>query len=395
MIIDTLLDLDLYKLSVQQAMFLTYRTKVSAEYQFKCRNKIKFTQQMFETIKNEVNSLANLQFNADELKYLTELNFFKPQYIGFLRGFRLEPVNDVEMNYKDGDMQIIIYAPLVRAMYYETLIMSIVNEVYSQTFPDQDKLYLKAITDLRLKLSNINHYNEHVGDRQRLKIIEFGTRRRFSRKLQDDVVGYMKNMITTDMVGTSNVSFAKQYGLRPIGTFGHEWMMCNQSFHPVQNSQYMAFEKWLNIYGDKLSICLTDTFGNDKMLIDLDETMLSRFKGFRHDSGDPIEWANLIFNQYQKFNIPFGDRTLVFSDGLDIERSIEILNQLGSRANIMFGIGTNLTFSHAVGIPVPQNVIKMTECNNQPVCKLSANPEKAICKDDVYLNYVKHAIKEY
>ena len=36
--------------------------------------------------------------------------------------------------------------------------------------------------------------------------------------------------------------------------------------------------------------------------------------------------------------------------------------------------------------------MKITDCNGLPVCKLTDNPEKAMGKDEEFINFVKRAI---
>ena len=56
-------------------------------------------------------------------------------------------------------------------------------------------------------------------------------------------------------------------------------------------------------------------------------------------------------------------------------------------AMVGFGIGTNLT--NDLGYEAINIVIKMTECNGQPVAKVSDAPGKTVSKDPGYLAYLR------
>jgi nicotinate phosphoribosyltransferase len=195
--------------------------------------------------------------------------------------------------------------------------------------------------------------------------------------------------------GTSNAYFAFKHGNDLSGTMAHELIQAGQSIDNVElkNSQKYMLEKWLLEFNGKLSIALTDTLGLDKFLRDFDFNLSSSYAGVRHDSGDPIEWAYKMIKHYDDFNISSIDKTFVFSDGLDFNKIININNLFKDKANLMFGVGTNLTNDFEEVTPL-QIVIKMIGCNGKLVAKLSDNPIKTMCKDNNYLNILKDAIKE-
>jgi nicotinate phosphoribosyltransferase len=80
-------------------------------------------------------------------------------------------------------------------------------------------------------------------------------------------------------------------------------------------------------------------------------------------------------------------KTFIFSDQLSFPRAIEISRHFHGRVKTAFGIGTNLT--NDVGRDALNIVIKMTECNGQPVAKVSDSPGKTMCKDEGYLAYLR------
>ncbi|MDP1465721.1 nicotinate phosphoribosyltransferase, partial [Klebsiella pneumoniae] len=76
---------------------------------------------------------------------------------------------------------------------------------------------------------------------------------------------------------------------------------------------------------------------------DFDLYFAKLFDGLRHDSGDPVQWAEKAIAHYHKLGIEPMSKTLVFSDSLSLPKALEIFRALRGRINVSFGIGTNLT----------------------------------------------------
>jgi nicotinate phosphoribosyltransferase len=75
-------------------------------------------------------------------------------------------------------------------------------------------------------------------------LVDFGTRRRFSKKWHNSVVDLLDERIPESFIGTSNVYLAREYDLKPIGTMAHEFISAGQSFvHPLDSQSYML-HKW-------------------------------------------------------------------------------------------------------------------------------------------------------
>ena len=188
--------------------------------------------------------------------------------------------------------------------------------------------------------------------------------------------------------GTSNVWFAMRNNLTPLGTMAHEYMQACQALGPrLRDSQVFAFDKWAQEYRGDLGIALSDTYGMDAFLRDFDMYFCKLFDGARHDSGDPFDWGEKMIAHYRKNRVDPQTKTLIFSDQLTMPLSIEIARRFDGRARTAFGIGTNLT--NDLGHEPINIVIKMTECNGQPVAKVSDAPGKTISKDPGYLRYLR------
>ena len=95
---------------------------------------------------------------------------------------------------------------------------------------------------------------------------------------------------------------------------------------------------------------------------------------------------------YEKLGIDPRSKTLVFSDGLDLPKSLQLYRALSGRIHVSFGIGTNLTCD-IPGVTPMNIVIKMTACNGQPVAKISDTPGKTQCRDENFVSYLKHVFR--
>jgi len=165
-----------------------------------------------------------------------------------------------------------------------------------------------------------------------------------------------------------------------------------QALTDIGNSQRFMLQKWADEYRGDLGIALSDTLGLDVFLRDFDGYFAKLFDGIRQDSGDPLEVGEKIIKHYEKLRIDPRTKTIVFSDNLDIPKAISLYNHFENRIKVSFGIGTNLT-NDLVREPL-NIVIKMTNCNGQPVAKISDNEGKGMCENSAYLKFLKSIIKK-
>lgn len=387
MMINSLLDTDLYKLTMMQGVLHQFPW-ANVEYEFKCRNTGIDFSPVINKIQNEINHLCSLRFNDDELNYLRSLRFIREDFIQFLRLFQLNR-EFVKIQENNGAMSLVIKGPWLHTILFEVPVLAIISECYFKgTHPEvdfekgRDKLFKK--TDL-VKKSN--------KDGIMINFSDFGTRRRFSFEWQDEIIKNLKKELPDNFTGTSNVYFAKKYRLKPIGTMAHEWLMAAQALGPkLVNSQKFALEHWAKEYRGDLGIALSDVVGFKAFLNDFDMYFAKLFDGCRHDSGDPVDWGERLIAHYKKMNIDARSKIAVFSDGLTFPKSIKLARHFNGRILIVFGVGTNLT-NDIVGDPL-QIVIKMTQCENTPVAKLSDSEGKLMCTDQRYLTYLKQVFQE-
>lgn len=385
-IIVSLLDTDLYKFNMNQVMFHKH-TNLNGVYMFKCRNKdVVFTQEMVDEINAQIDHLCTLTFTDEELNYLGSLRFIKPDYVEFLRLWRpLRRYVECWLGEFSGKLYIEVTGPLFSAMQFEIYLLEIVNEVYFRMQYNYLDLLDSAKEKLEYKIMDL--YNGNYT----FKFAEFGCRRRLSREWQDYVLREL--LKTGKCVGTSNVYLAMKYGVKPIGTYAHEYVQMYQGVKGVTlaYTNKMAMDEWFEEYQGDNGTALTDTLGTDLFLMDFTKLQAMCYTGVRHDSGDPIAWGEKIIAKYQEYGIDPKIKTLLFSDGLDFDKAQEIYDYFKDRINVSFGIGTYLTNDTAVG--ALNIVIKLQYVNGHPVAKLSDNPSKTMCQDEDYINYLRNAVE--
>jgi nicotinate phosphoribosyltransferase len=388
MIITSLLDTDLYKFTMMQVV-LHHFPGAQVEYRFKCRNPGIDLTPYVEEIREQIEALCTLRFTDEELAYLRALRFIKSDFVDFLGLFqlntkyiRVEPAQP-----GPGAIAIVIRGPWLHTILFEIPVLAIVNEVYfraTQRAPD-----LQAGRRRLLEKIALVRDDPTLSD---LRIADYGTRRRFSRRWQDEVLQTLKQDMGVHLAGTSNVMFAAQHGLIPLGTMAHEYLQACQALGPrLRDSQTFGFEMWAKEYRGDLGIALSDVYGFDAFLRDFDMYFCKLFDGARHDSGDPVAWGERLIEHYERNRVDPRTKTLVFSDSLTIPKVIELYRRFSGRARLAFGVGTNLT--NDLGYTPLQIVIKMVRCNGQPVAKLSDSPEKNMCDDAAYLAYLRQVFE--
>ena len=405
MIITSLLDTDLYKFTMMQVVLHQF-PGAQVEYKFKCRNggvasdgkaAINLALHANE-IREEIRILCGLHFREAELGYLRSMRFIKSDFVDFLGLFRLNEKYITVTALATGELDITIKGPWLHTILFEIPVLAIVNEVYfrnTQKAPD----FLEGRRRLDLKIEQLRA--DGLTD---LKIADYGTRRRFSKAWQDEVLRVLVARVGTlqspgrlsgvpgQLAGTSNALLAMQLGLTPLGTMAHEYLQAAQALGPrLRDSQVYGFESWAKEYRGDLGIALSDVYGMNAFLRDFDMFFCKLFDGARHDSGDPFDWGERMIAHYAKNRVDPLTKTLIFSDGLTVPRTIALYQQFRGRAQLAFGIGTNLT--NDLGYEPLQIVIKMVRCNGQPVAKLSDTPSKNMCDDEKYLAYLRQVFE--
>ncbi|WP_409260432.1 nicotinate phosphoribosyltransferase [Pseudomonas putida] len=388
-IIQNLLDTDFYKITMMQAVLHNY-PNAEVEWEFRCRNREDLSPYLAE-IRNQIEQLSEVTVTHDQLAYLEKIPFLKPDFIRFLSLFRFN-LRYVQVGLDAaGQLAIRVRGPWLHVILYEIPLLAIISEVrnryrYHDVTIEQvgERLYQK-FDWLKAEASA----EELAG----FQLADFGTRRRFSYRVQEEVVYLLKHDFPGRFVGTSNVHLARELELKPLGTMAHEWFMAHQQLGPrLVDSQAAALEAWVREYRGLLGIALTDCITMDAFLGDFDLYFAKLFDGLRHDSGDPLVWAEKAIAHYERLGIDPQGKTLIFSDGLDFAKALGLYRALHARINVSFGIGTRLTCD-IPGVEPMNMVIKMTDCNGAPVAKISDSPGKTQCRDENFVAYMKHVFK--
>ena len=383
-ILHSLLDTDAYKLHMQQAVFHRYYD-VNVAAEFRCRGD-DMLGMYADAIREQVQAMQGLALSAEEHQWLSGLPFFETDYLQWLKDYRYD-ASQVTIRNKEGKLSIRLTGPWREVIMWEVPLLAVISEVVHRYRSPEVSVDM-ALDHLEHKLADFSRITADIS-LDNFRLMDFGTRRRFSRDVQFAIVERLKQ--EPWFIGTSNYDLARRLTLTPMGTQAHEWFQAHQQISPVlANSQRAALQAWLDEYPDQLGIALTDCITMDAFLRDFGSAFANRYQGLRHDSGDPVQWGEKAISHYQKLGIDPLSKTLIFSDNLDLPKAIELYRHFASRINLGFGIGTRLTCDIPTVKPL-NIVIKLVECNGKPVAKLSDSPGKTICQDKAFVRALRKA----
>ncbi|KAL1984841.1 hypothetical protein VTN96DRAFT_8596 [Rasamsonia emersonii] len=403
----SLLDTDLYKLTMQSAV-LKYFPDVQVTYGFTNRTPhMKLSRAAYKWLIEQINKLGNITVTDEEIEFLKKAcPYLNEAYLRYLRNFRLKPSEQIEITFTPvqdtgsdddlGDLEYFTKGLWVETILYEIPLLALTSEAYFK-FCDTDwdyshqeeRAYRKGVTLLE---------NGCI-------FSEFGSRRRRDYHTHDLVMkglcraaeeGKQKGWKGV-FSGTSNVHFAMKYGVNPVGTVAHEWYMAIAAFtDDYEHANELALRYWLGCFGEGvLGIALTDTFGTPAFLDafrkpipdyttagfgadtvqpsnqstttgstpesladtkppvvapvqpngrpSTRKTYAQVFQGVRQDSGDPAYFVKMVREFYDKEGIK-DKKVIVFSDSLNVDSCLEY-KVIAEEAGFqpVFGVGTFLT----------------------------------------------------
>lgn len=371
--------LDYYKPTMSQ---LEFEKNQDAVVTFELKNRGK--EKLLDYVDPQVLSARLERFKGgwqeDELGFLADQKrgdgtpLFSDAYLAMLANSTLP---EVTIDSENGELRVMTTGDWPLVTFWETVVMSEINEMYFENFATEHGLDLEAIYeegDRRLseKIALLNDHPE-------IKFADFGTRRRFSYRWHKHVVERLANECPVNLIGTSNPWLASQYNLMPIGTYAHEMPMVYAALaesagnNPLTGHSQMLMD-WENFYGQNLSTALTDTFTSQFFFADFSPLQAEKWRALRHDSGDPFEFGEEVIGFYEKLGIDPTTKTIVYSDGLDIEMILKLSDTFKDRINLVFGWGTSLT--NDLGLKSLNIVMKAVEVNGTKTVKLSDNPGK-------------------
>ena len=394
-IINSLLETDLYKLTMWQAM-LHHCPAAHAEYRFVCRNEPQFPLgELVAQVNEQLDHLCTLKFQPDELAYVAGLRFMKTDFIDWLHLFHFQR-RFIKASDEAGKLVITAVGPIVHTTGFEIAVLSIVNELYFRELEARtgNDASVEGRARLEAKIERLKALPADTQRRNPFEFFDFGLRRRYSGPWQASVAEQLMTKVPGYFKGTSNVKIAMDLGLTPIGTMAHEWLQLFQGLGNVRLAKFQAqaLETWVQEYRGDLGTALTDVVGIDAFLRDFDLYHAKLFDGVRHDSGDPVEWGEKVIGHYRKLRVDASNKRLVFSDGLNLETAIRLWHHFGDRILTGFGIGTSLMNDCG---PKPLNIVmKLVRCNGSPVAKLSDSPGKTLCDDLTFVRYLADVFKQ-
>ena len=350
----SILDTDLYKFSTSNAYFQLYPL-AEGTFKFNDRAAEVYDDAFLADLKAELQNLGRLALTDEEYKYVvSHIKYIPHNYWEWLRGFRFRPDRiDARLD-EDGHLQIEVTDYLYRVTLYEVPILAIVAELRNRrrgVKADIGKAV--AILDEKIAFANANE----------LPFSEFGTRRRFSSELHEAVVAELKAKCPKYCAGTSNVYFAMKYGMTPIGTFPHEWVMFHSGVFGYKRANYFSLEDWISVYDGALGTALIDTFTTKSFLRTLTRKQAKLLDGFRQDSGDERVVGDAIIARLEEFGIDPRTKMLVVSNALDFQKYKKVMDYFRGRIKVSAGIGTNLTCDPGIeGYKAANIVMKLSRC---------------------------------
>jgi nicotinate phosphoribosyltransferase len=352
-----------------QQLILGRFSKVKVRYELINRGKTQFPDGFAEKVQAQVKMISKLRLKKEELEFLrNSCPFLKETYLEWLAEFTPDS-RHVKVTQQKDELRVIIEGFWYQAIYWEVPLMAVISELYFS------EMGCKPEGSWKLRAAEKGNFLKSNG----CLFADFGLRRRFSSQVHSELVQIMKKYSKQSedkggFVGTSNVFLAYKYGLRPIGTMAHELAMVLAVLYGFQSANERLLELWTEEFGGDLGIALTDTFTTNVFLRSFNRKLAMLFDGLRQDSGFPEEFTDKAVNHYQKLGIDPISKTIVFSDGLNAVRAVDINKYCQGKIKCSFGIGTN--FTNDVGEEPLNIVIKVTAAQQPswpwtPVIKLS------------------------
>ncbi len=329
-------------------------------------------------LREQLQAVQQLRFSDADIAYLRGWEMFPPAFLRQLQSLRLTMP---DITTRDGQLQIEASGSWLETTLWEIYILAIVAELYGRARALADDiseraLYEEGMARLSGKVSFLRTHPE-------LKLALFGLRRRFSQLWEERVTETMLTHARTSITGVSNVYLAQKYDVEAVGTNAHELPMAeyalarHQGPHAVRQAPYKVLAQWQQLYGHKALIMLPDTFGTEAFLRDLPPEYPHRWRGYRQDSGDARLIGEQYVADYERRGIDTQDKLILFTDGLDCARMLELNQAFAGRIMVGFGVGTN--FTNDLGLVKPLSIVmKLREAAGNPTIKLSDNLAKAM-----------------
>lgn len=388
-IVRSLIDDDFYKLLMCQSVF---RNHPDTDVTFSLINRTKSVR-LAELIdegelREQLDHIRSLSLSRGESTWLRGNTFygkrqmFRSDFMGWFENLRLP---DYHLEKRDGQYELTFEGKWHEVMLWEIPALAVLMELRSRAVLDGmgkfelQVLYARAMTRVWEKVERLRSVDG-------LRIADFGTRRRHSFLWQDWCVQAMQEGLGDKFVGTSNCKIAMKRDIEAIGTNAHELPMVYSALaetdEALRKAPYQVLEDWQDEHEGNLRIILPDTYGTQGFL-DNAPDWLAGWTGIRIDSGDPATGAEIAIKWWKSRGEDPKEKLVIFSDGLDVEKIIELHTQFHGRVRVSFGWGTLLTNDFRGLVPQeglnPFSIVcKAVQANGRPTVKLSDNPKKAM-----------------
>ncbi|CUK13224.1 nicotinate phosphoribosyltransferase [Shimia thalassica] len=397
-IVRSLIDNDFYKLLMCQSVF---RNKPDATVTFSLINRskdIRLADLIDEgELREQLDHIRSLSLTRGESTFLRGNTFygkrqmFRPDFMEWFENLRLP---DYHLEKRDGQYELTFEGKWHEVMLWEIPALAVLMELRGRAvLHDMRKfelqvLYARAMTKLWEKI-------ERLRDVPDLRIADFGTRRRHSYLWQDRCVQAMIEGLGDKFIGTSNCLIAMKRDIEAIGTNAHELPMVYSALaktdEELAQAPYQVLADWHEEHDGNLRILLPDTYGTEGFLKRAPD-WLAGWTGIRIDSGDPATGAEIAIKWWKDRGEDPREKLIIFSDGLDVEKIVELRTQFAGRAKVSFGWGTLLTNDFRGLTPddglLPFSLVcKAIKADGNPTVKLSDNPNKAMGPADEIERY--------
>ena len=397
-IVRSLIDTDFYKLLMCQSVF---RNHPDTQVTFSLINRtktIRLADLVDESeLREQLDHIRSLRLTRGESTWLRGNTFygkrqmFTPAFMTWFENLQLPPYHLEKI---DGQYELTFEGSWPEVMLWEIPALAVIMELRSRAVLkgmgrfELQVLYARAMTKLWEKVEDLRHIPD-------LRLADFGTRRRHSYLWQDWCVQAMMEGLGANFTGTSNCRIAMQREIEAIGTNAHELPMVYaalaDSDAALRHAPYAVLADWQEEHDGNLRIILPDTYGT-KGFLDRAPDWLAGWTGIRVDSGDPAAGAETAIAWWQSRGEDPRQKLVIFSDGLDVAKIIELHQQFAGRVRVSFGWGTMLTndFKGQVAgdaLAPFSLVCKAVSANGRPTVKLSDNPNKAMGPRDEIARY--------
>lgn len=374
-------DNDLYTFSCQYYVMMKY-PRAEVVYTFIDRNNTCYPEGFGDLLQEQVNGMANVAITEEEIHFMENHLVWLPLwYFDFLRGYRFNPAEVSISQDEEGHLSVSIQGKWFSTIMWEMPILSTVSELIHTLNGDMDKYDLEAERQKTMDKTRMFLENGLI-------LGDMGTRRRFSYAHQQMVIETMTEVYKSQkwpgiFTGTSNVWLAKEMGLKALGTMSHQLISFEEIVSGVFECNYNVMQKFSDVFDGDNGTYLYDCFGDDVFFKNLSKRMAMMYTGLRVDSGVEEEQTEKIIEKYKQLGIDPATKQVIYSNGLTIERAVEIHKYCNGRVKDSYGVGTQLTCD--INNAKPSNIVvkltrgRITELREWHDCvKLSCDKGKTL-----------------